>query len=380
MPSATVHILYTPLKITFSVVEIGGSVEQKKDLLTGAFDPDRTLFPFVLRPQLVIQDPDHVLADGDHTQSLIDCRWFIGNDDTGERITEDTEGFTLGDFGELQVGRNIDPAQPMPLYFSCAYIDQRTGNTFRQSYSTMLSTSQATELKLAIEIDAADKMVISPFRTNAQRTITATLINGINLVPDDKAVYEWMVLDSGDFRPIADDDVFYVSGKNSKSLTIDRRYIDKELIRIVASHISAPDKPVYAQTKAYRSYGQYSKDLRITRGKFIKFGSSSTGNQIDLLAVVTSPKGNIANLADYFDITHTFVTNQVGDTRKVIGYGETLSVPSSIAGTDPHVLPIFFTSIRERTALRVCRIDGQTVTIDDQPVCIAIPILTVTDD
>ena len=119
MKTATAYIIYDPLTITFSMVEVGGSSVQRKDSLSGSFDPDRSLFPLVLRPHLEIQDPNHILTDGDHTDKLIDCRWYIGTNDTGSRIYSDTQGFTPGANGELSVFRNVEPATPLNLYFSC---------------------------------------------------------------------------------------------------------------------------------------------------------------------------------------------------------------------------------------------------------------------
>ena len=71
MKTASAYILYTPLDISLLMLEVGGNTTQNKSNVTGEFDPDRTLFPLVLRPSLVIKDPDHVLDDGDHTKKLV---------------------------------------------------------------------------------------------------------------------------------------------------------------------------------------------------------------------------------------------------------------------------------------------------------------------
>lgn len=103
MKTASAYILYQPLSVSLFMDEVGGSSTQRKNNVNGEFDPDRTLFPLILRPRLIIKDPDHVLQDGDQTSSLIDTRWYIGSNESGTRITKDTSGFTLGTYGELSV-------------------------------------------------------------------------------------------------------------------------------------------------------------------------------------------------------------------------------------------------------------------------------------
>lgn len=370
MKTATAYIVYDPLVLTFSILEIGGSPVQRKDAVSGSFDPDRTLFPFVLRPQLSVQDPNHILEDGDHTDKLMDCRWYMGSDDTGTRIYKDTSGFSLGDNGELTVTRNVEPSAPLNLFFSCAYIDARTKNTFRKSMGVTLSSVLATELNLGIEIDAANKMPVSPFKTHHHRTITATFRNGTDAVPDNHAVYLWRVQDAATraMRAITEDDLFYVSGQGTKSIVIDRRFIDKEIIEVVAYHKTAPTRTVSARTKAFRWYGQWDEDVRITRGKYVRPDT----REIEATAYIATPKGMVDAPADYYDITHVRTGLLAGSFQEVIGYGETVTVPRSSIGSDPSARPVFGIEVRERTALRACTMNGSACLVNGKIMCIQI--------
>ena len=372
MKTATAYIIYDPLVLSFSIVETGGSTVQRKDALTGGFDPDRTLFPLVLKPLLEVQDPNHVLEDGDHSDKLIDCRWYIGSDENGTRIDSSTSGLTPGTGGTLTVSRNVEPSMPLNLFFTCAYIDARTQNTFRKSMSLALSSVLATELNLSLEIDAAAKMPVSPFKTHRRRTITATLRNGDETVSDDDAVYVWNVLDAStrQMRAITDDDLFYVSGQGTKALTVDRRFIDKELIEVVACHSAVPSRTVSARTKAFRWYGQWDDEVRITRGKYIRTDTT----EIEVQALVNTPKGIVDSPADYYDITHVQTSSVSGAPQTVIGYGESVTVPRSSVGSDPNARPVFGIETRERTALRACLIDGSACLVDGAVMCISIPI------
>jgi hypothetical protein len=372
MKTASAYILYQPLIVSLSMDEIGGSTTQHKNNVSGGFDPDRTMFPLILRPRLVVKDPDHVLQDGDYTSALIDTRWYIGNDENGSRITTVTPGFTIGAYGELLVGCNVEPSVPVNLYFTCAYIDTRTLRVFRQSVLVTLTTVLSTELNLDISLDAARTMPVNPFKHQALRTVTATFRNGRDTVTDSEAIYLWKVRDgvTRQLRAITTDDLFYISGQGTRSLVIDRRFIDRELIQIEACHTSDPSRKVYAQTKAYRCYGQWDERVVITRGKYIR---PDTG-QIEAQACVDTPRGQVVNPQDYFDITHIFTTNEKGAVEKVTGYGERVVVPASIAGKDPNVIPLFGVEVRERTALRACRIENKTVLINGKIMCIQIPV------
>lgn len=360
MKTASAYLLYTPLTISLYMDVVGGSLGQRKDGLTGLFDPDRSLFPVMLRPRLEVQDADNIVAPGDHTSDLIDCRWYIGHDSSGERITKSTSGFSIGENGALTVTRNVEPSLPMTLFFSCAFLDPRTNKPYRKTQVVTLTSVLSTEIALSIEIDAAKKMAVSPFLTNMRRTITATLRNGDTVVPDDLAVYRWDVLDGGSWREITDDDLFYVGGQGSRCLTIDRAYIDKEFIRVVAFPVAYPDKTVEAHTKIYRWYGQWDEREVLTRGKFIR----TTTREIEACCIIDTPKGEVVSPEKYYDITHIFTTNEKGALQQVIGYGERAVVPASIVGKDPNVLPVFGCEVYERTALRACCIDGKVVTLD----------------
>ena len=371
MKTATAYIIYDPLNLTFSMVEVGGSAVQRKDAVSGAFDPDRSLFPFILRPNLQVQDPNHILIDGDHTDKLIDCRWYIGADDTGERIWADTPGLNPGEYGELIVTRNVEPSTPLNLYFTCAYMDSRTKNTFRKSASVVLSSVLAVESNLSLTIDAASKMPVSPFKTHRNRIITATFRNGTDDVPDNEAVYVWRVLDASTrmMRDITEDDLFYVSGQGTRVLTVDRRFIDKELIEVVATLAALPSKSVSAHTKMFRWYGMWDDEVHIVRGKFIRTDTK----EIEVKAYVNTPRGQVPSPADFFDIKHVRTGIAKDSYQEVLGYGETVTVPRSSVGSDPNMRPVFGIETRERTALRACTINGNTCLVNGSVMCIQIP-------
>ena len=250
-------------------------------------------------------------------------------------------------------------------------MDPRTQNTFRKSAVVTLSSVLATEMNLGIEIDAAHKMPVSPFKTHHHRTITATFRNGSDVLPDEAAVYVWRVQDAvtRQMRDITVDDLFYVSGQGSRTITIDRRFIDKELIEVVASLVTDPSRVVSARTKIFRWYGQWDDEVRITRGKFVRPDTA----EVEVQAYINTPKGLVNSPADYFDIIHVRTGSAAGSFQETVGYGETVTIPRSSIGSDPNLRPVFGIETRERTALRACTINGAVCLVNGLIMCIQIP-------
>jgi hypothetical protein len=374
MKTAPVYVIYDPLIVSLSMLQIAGSTTQKKSNLDGTFDPDRSTFPLILKPILKVSDPNSIITQSDQTSNLIDCRWYIGTNDQGTRINADTSGYTLMENGMLQINVNVEPTNPISLFFTCSFIDSRTKNVYKKTFLSTLSTDATTEVNLHLEIDAANIMPISPFKSFTNRTITATFRNGENIIPDASANYQWQVLDGNDtdgwsWRAISDDDIFYVSGQNTKSIVVDRSLIDKETIRCQAYHTAIPDKKMYAQSTMVRKYGQWDYDEIITRGKYYRDKSTP----ITAKAFVMSEKGLISNPSQYFDIVHYITTNEEGSQEKVIAYGESVDTDTSITSDDPNVQTVFGAEVKERTALRAVTLNANLLTLNGLIAVLQIP-------
>lgn len=372
MKTASAILLYNPLSFAFSMLEIGGSLSQKRDGITGEYSPDRTITPMVLRPSLSIEDPDGVLANGDYTSSLIDTRWYIGSINENNRITQSTPGYSIGLNGELSVAVNVQPSSPLTLFFSWAYLDPRRNEAIRRTEVITLTSVSTVDLNLSIEIDIPRMFDISPFKTSNERTITATLKNGDTLVDDQSAIYEWLVLENGSFRKININDMFYVNGQDTKSITIDKRFIDKESIMVRGSHIVDNTKVVTSQAKIRRNYGQWDEQISITRGKYIRPNTTETEVEV----WVEGSKGIISNPTKYFDIGIFFKKSSTGDLWRNIAHGTNTILSSKEVGTDSSVKGVFGTKVRELSALRPAVINGNRVLINGKTLCLQVPIET----
>jgi|GEM_PF-1464520 hypothetical protein len=374
MKTNNAFIMYDPLSISFSILELGGTLDQKKDKLTGLFSPDRATTPLILRPQLKVIDPEGILTSktqsADFTSSLFNHRWFAND----ERILSTTPGYTLGNNGELVVAVNAEPGTPINLKYCWNFTDARTHKVFGGEQVVSLVSIAVSDLNLSLKLDAALIIPISPFKNLTTRVINATFRNGETDIADSDAHYEWQVqVPSGDskvYRAITTDDIFYVSGQGTKSLTIDRRYIDKEFIMLEAYHVAESTRQEYARTKLYRDYGLWEDKMIFLTGRYIRYNTKS----VEIQTTIETPKGNIANPSKYFNIEYFYKTEAPGDVFKSIGYGEALSMPRNKIGYDPNVRPVWGIEVKPFSALRATTINGKAATINGKVLCIQKPL------
>ncbi len=368
------YLLYDPLSLTTSLLCVGGAESQTCSTVTGEllFDPDRTLTPLVLRPTLWITDPDKVLTDGDHSADIVSVHWYLGTDSSGELILSDNKSYQLSDNGELQVWKNISPDSPQPLYFEGKFLDPRTDNVYSISHTITLTSALSKEVKLHLQTDWVNPMAIPALKNLGQRTLNVELYNGEQRVDDAYARYRWLILDTtaGGFREIGDEDLCYVAGQGTRSLTIDRRFIDKERIVCEAYLSGYPNLIQRAYCKAYRDYGQWEvRGPVFTTGRFFR----ATTESVTVEAQITTPKGQLSAPEEHFDITH-YLIGPTG-AEEVISYGQSATVDGDKLRQMDTRQPIFGVDVSTRSALRACTIDGAIATINGQTICLRVPIV-----
>lgn len=363
------NVVYDPLDIVFDVIEKGGSGIQKKETSTGRYDPDREITPWVLVPNLQIRDRERVLADGDYSMSLYNARWYAGSETEENRITKDTAGYELGDHGKLTVDKNATPGEAVNLLLVIQYTDPRRNEVMTFRKICAMSCEAVNETSLALDIDVPVRMPIVPMRNRTTRILTAQLRNGQTNVEDADAVYVWKVLDGTAWRKITVDDVYYCSGQDSRKLTLDLRYIDKEVIRVEAYSKSNAEMTVSAQTKAHRWYGQWEARCDIVRGKYIHPDTEET----EVCVTVANRKGNIVSAEKYYDIGLYFRRDMTGEAWRQVSHSGGVTVPSQMAGTRYGVRAVFGAEVRELTALRAVTSGGKRILINGKAACMQIP-------
>ena len=120
-----------------------------------------------------------------------------------------------------------------------------------------------------------------------------------------------------------------------------------------------------------KKMGRKARELlreTIERGRFIRPDTS----EIEVRAVIDTPKGQVTSPADYYDITHIKTTNEAGARQDVIGYGERVVLPATQVNRKDAVT-VFGIDVKELTALRACTVGGKIALVNGKIMTIRIP-------
>lgn len=358
-------IKFTPLTFSFSMQELGGSLDQKYDKVSGVYIPDRAITPLALSPKLVIDDPDGIIGSNvDKTADIIAPKWYIGDFINGTLITAENIDYTLSN-GVLQVKKNVASDAPVLLSFICSYMDPRTKNLSKFTWSKTLSSTTVCDLNLSIKLDCPLKWSIDPFKELTTRTIKATLWNGDSPVSSVNATVLWKVRDktTGMYRSIdIKQDLWYVSGANTDSIIIDRRYIGKVSLMAIGNHKSNTERTVNQTVKIYRQFPPYEQKVIFTKGKVIYPDTF----ELSAYLSVQANYGTIENPSKFFEIPWSFKTTAIGSTYRRVGFGDNITLPREMAGHDVNIYPVIGADPVERKELQAITLNSNALSLDGQ--------------
>ena len=343
-----IGIVYNPLNISTMMVIRGGSLTQTHSAETGEYVPDRSLTPLVIRPVVCVNDPDGIVGNGE--VSLTGILWYEipqnmltqiqdGTYVTGELsrylITAGTDGYSVAEDGTLTVTKNIAYLDPKVLVFTASYPDARSGKVLRIQATATLSTLSLAEAA-TLTLDKPASFVYNPITDTGVRTIKATLLLGGGL-PDTgrcKVSYWWYkTIDGVETLIDPDDDLFYESGQNTDTLTVDPRYIDGKLkisckVEYALPEESLPASPtsdcLEAETMVVRRYPDYEIEHFVHGGVEVSPNAENVKNE----CVVTIGRKVLENPSKYFSIRWLIKRAVYGAEWRVLGYGERIMIPA----------------------------------------------------
>ena len=123
------NVVHEPLSFSFTMLELGGSSVQKFNAVSGSYVPNRQLTPYMLKPQLIIDDPEHLIAKGDYASSMVNVLWTVysANKLVKRRLTAGTD-YTVGSDNSLTFSRNVASNEVVEINFSADYLDKTRGS------------------------------------------------------------------------------------------------------------------------------------------------------------------------------------------------------------------------------------------------------------
>lgn len=307
------RVVHSPLSFSFQMVELGGSAIQKYNTLTGDYEPDRGITQYYVKPKLGIHDPDALIPDGDYASALTNVSWGVYMSD-GKKTTKITseakKTFEVDTINGLTLYMNVPTGNILHLEFSADYYNATRDESSHFTWQKDLTTQDLSEVNISMEVKTvpSGKLNMWPWKKYGKFPIETQLKNGTEDIDDEKCVYQWQVLEDSQWRDIDPEyDVWYESGKDSKTLVVDQDYLDRVMVRIVAY---AKGFQQFTQSKALlirRWYGKWEDVPYFATGKFIM---KDTTRAIFAVKVVNYSGGNISNPERYFDIEMFYRPNE----------------------------------------------------------------------
>lgn len=363
------RLVFQPLSLSFGVKVLGGSYTQQYDADTGEFEPDRSLTPLCIEPELYVTDPDAPANSGNKSGKLVNVAWQVnGASDKGEwQLGKDY--FTLGN--QLKIFANVKPDTEATIKLSCDYYDNVRCQVYHNAWERKISCSSFAGGKFSIRSESATKVLVSPFDAPGALTLNMQLLNNDKPVDDDKAQYVWQVLVGNTFETIDPDtrDFWYMSGVTSKSLVVDPRFVGKLFLRCTALPKSSPSKMVSEVVRLQRFYGQYADDLVWLKGR-LKF--VDTPCAAARVVVNRKAAGYVEDPTRFFDI-EMFYDNDNGMGWQHISHTDYGEVDRNMFPVDAQHKDKFGWQLREKTELIGATINGVQLTANGNPLVLQVP-------
>lgn len=197
MKSDGARVIHAPLSFAFSVIEEGGSSIQKYDTISLSYSPNRAITPYVLRPQLIVTDPDKLLVTGDYaSQMTVNWTLQLYKDHRLTNILIAGTDYDIDDKAKtLTIKRNNAIDEVLSIDFIGTYSNPNSGDVSSFRWHKDLSAQAETAMNINIELRCPPKLDFSAFKNYGQFPIEAVLRNGDTELTAEQTGWKWLTLD-----------------------------------------------------------------------------------------------------------------------------------------------------------------------------------------
>lgn len=165
-----IRIDYAPLNVAVSVVNMtpNSPVVQVFNGFTNQYEPNRSLSPTIILPQVVASAADNSWGDPHSNHALAEMKWFVNGVDISTLTEWDNlyEIYTAGSWrGAIAIKKNFSPGEQASLHFEGVLADNRLGvNIPIKTEPIVLSCSDKSQNMYSLSI--GDDMIIqyNPFK------------------------------------------------------------------------------------------------------------------------------------------------------------------------------------------------------------------------
>jgi hypothetical protein len=352
-------VVHAPLSFAFNMLELGGSYIQKYNTVFGTYEPNRSVAPYMLKPQLVISDPENNIPSGDYASFLTNVLWTltIYKNGIGSKLTKGTD-YTVDTTNALTFSKNVSTDEIVTVDFGADYLNKTRGEVSHFTWSRSISTMAETEMNINITVKASSKINFSPFKKFGQFPIEAVLKNGDTELDTSQCTFHWQVFDDTTKKwiDIQDEELWYVSGKDTSTLVVDQDYLQHEIIRVTAFPVADKDKQDSEALLLRRRYGQWEDTPQFAYAKFIMKDMQQALAKVK----VTNRQGDIQDPTLYFDIEILY-RESPSASWKSIAYGTEAFIQRDQMTTNHEVGDI----CREKTAYLPIELQDGSILVDE---------------
>lgn len=297
------RVVHAPLSFAFSMIEEGGSNIQKYDTISLSFTPNRVITPYVLRPQLMVTDPDELLVSGDYAQQM-SVNWTLKlykNHKISNTLASGTDYVFDTKTKKLTIKRNTTIDETISVDFVGTFRNPNSGDVSSFKWHKNLSTLAETAMNINIELRCPPKLDFSVFKNYGQFPIEAVLRNGETDLTAEQTGWKWQTLDDTGKKWIdivPDDCPWYVSGKDTSTIIVDSDYVQRVPLLVTGWPTADNTQTASASTLVRRFYGQWYDEPEYTYSAYILKDTKTAEAHVK----ITRRNGDVTEPFKYFDI------------------------------------------------------------------------------
>ena len=353
---------FSPLSVIPYIQVLGSAQTQVFRAASLSYEPNRTLTPTVIRPEVSVYDPDGVFGNGTANRKLGSIKWYVNGVDVTTTLdyTNGLYAIDLSDStirGALSIKKNVSPETRIKLRFEAILPDTRTGQNLTVSLDNILLTTQdVAPDKWTVELDCPTEVLVNPLSMSEQMVITPNLFRGPDWMPRTSEGISFLLytMNGTNRVPVTTYElVSFVQGV----VTLDLRLVQKKdyLLSVIIDSVEVAS----VQFSVMRSYPHVKAEM-------VDYGDILPEQQVIYArALVHSPTGVVADPGKYYTIEwHT--VSSYGDV--VHNQGEMAEIDANRAGMGTSGVDVYYT-IDEKEAMKVATDSaGEVYTVDNEHV------------
>lgn len=377
-----VDTIFAAINTSFTLISEGDQpTEQWYDATEDVEDandkwhPNHVRYPVILTPVMSVDDPDGMMNNSPAPASI---QWIeyreTDNSATarGTVISSGTEGYTLAPAGfpySLKVTKNFSTNERVRIVCKATYVNTKDNSQFYGDASAVFLCEPAAAAPLALTVDnVANKQYYHPLRgDNPQKTMSVKLSRGNS---DVSGSYFWYVDNNGTLTPVTADDVFYVSGLGTGSLTVNADCLPTTCFTVKGAGTQNAESPDGDLTPVsffiHREIGRIQAITRSKDGDALK--PSMSGMTFDALIQENGFDIDEDIVSEY--ITLNWKHKQTNKTQvSDAGWGLGVTIPYSTMKTDTYnVCRLVWPVIYVLSELQALTYDNATLTYESETV------------